>query len=176
MLLIFDRSRTDGNVRQNVGQISVIFGIQHLVGARKARLAHNLEVEQTYRYKSFLHIGTVLGVGLMEHTHISLARRSRLVCVKAGHYEYFVGDLVLHFAEPINIIHDRVFAIGGAGTYYEKQFFAPAFEYVLYLFIFISLALCVFFRYGIFFFYLFGCKQFSYQFHSYLQSDLRQPR
>ena len=57
VLLIFNRSRADSNIRKQVGKITVIVGIEHLVRRRETVVTQRAHVKLTDRDNTLEHIG-----------------------------------------------------------------------------------------------------------------------
>ena len=55
-VLVFHGTCADGNIRQNIAQIAVVFGIEHFVSAGKASFAECSQVQFSYRDNAFKHI------------------------------------------------------------------------------------------------------------------------
>ena len=98
--LIFNRPCSHRNVGKHVGQIKVVFGIKHLVGAGKTRLFQRFYVQFSDCDEPFEHILACVRVGLVQHPFVAVPRRARFVGVYARNDDYFVRNLLLHFAEP----------------------------------------------------------------------------
>ena len=98
--LVFDRPCADRNVRQHVGQIQMVFGIKHFVRAGKSRFIKCLYVQFSYGDQPFQHIFVGVGIGLVQHSLVTVAGRARFVGINARHDDDFVGDLFLHAPEP----------------------------------------------------------------------------
>ena len=58
----------------------------------------------------------------MKHTLVAGAGGARLVCIDARYYDDSVLDLLLHFTEPSDIVHNRILAVGRAGADDQHQF------------------------------------------------------
>ena len=63
MLLILYRASADRNIRQEIGQIAVIFGVQHFVSTGKAGLLYGVQMKLSYLDKSLEHILVLSEIG-----------------------------------------------------------------------------------------------------------------
>ena len=121
VLLILDRARADSDIAQNVGEIAVVFGIEHLVGAGKAGLLHRAGVEAADGDDALEHVGLFARVGLVEHALVARAVGARLVRVDARDDQDLILDLFLQGDEAADIVHHAVLAVGRAGADDEHQ-------------------------------------------------------
>ena len=78
----------------------VILGVEHLIGAGEACLLKRFKMQLAYGDKPLEHIGRAVGVGLMKHSLVAVARCPRLVGVDAWDDEDLILDLLLHPAQP----------------------------------------------------------------------------
>jgi len=66
-------------------------------------------------------VGGPVGVGLVEHALVAVARRAGLVGVDARDDEDLFGDALLDAAEAGNVVDDGVFAVRGARPDDEEE-------------------------------------------------------
>ena len=121
VLLVFHRARPHRHIAEQIVEIAVILGIQQLIGADKAGLAHHAHVELADGDDALEHIGPVLGVRLVKHALIAHAGRARLVGVDPRHDENAVLDPLLYFAQAIEIVQHAVLPVGRAGADDQQQ-------------------------------------------------------
>ena len=72
------------------------------------------------------HIGLFFGVGLVDHTHITLAGGAGFVGVNARHNDQTVCGALLHGHQAGDVVHDGVLIVGAAGTDQHKELVAFA--------------------------------------------------
>ena len=95
VLLILYRASADRNIRQEIGQIAVIFGVQHFVSTGKAGLLYGVKMKLSYLDKSLKHI-----LGLMYHTLVAFTCCTGLVRVNSRYNQYLVLYLLLNGYKP----------------------------------------------------------------------------
>ena len=100
MLLILYRACADRNIRQEIGQIAVIFGVQHFIRTGKAGLLYGVQMKLSYLDKSLEHIFVLCGVGLMYHTLVAFSCGTGLVRVNSRYNQYLVLYLLLNGHKP----------------------------------------------------------------------------
>ena len=69
-------------------------------------------------------------VGLMKHTFISIAGRSRFICINTRNYKNFFFYLLLHLNKSGDIIKHTVFIICGAWTDYKHKLIRSSAQYI----------------------------------------------
>ena len=121
VLLVFHRAGAHSHVAENVVQVTVVFRVEHLVRAGEARFADGADVQFAYGDEPLHHVGLAVGVGLVKHPFVPVARGARLVGINARHDQDFVFDFFLHFYKAGDVIHHAVLAVGGAGPDDQKQ-------------------------------------------------------
>ena len=142
VLLILHGAGAHGHIAQDVVQVFIVLGVQHLVGAGEAGLPDHPHVHLPDGNEALEHVRLVARVGLMEHALVALAGSTGLVCVAAGDDEYLLLHFLLYLPQPLHIVHDAVGIIGGAGAYYKQEPVIPAGEYLLQLYIPLFKASC----------------------------------
>ena len=100
MLLILDRASADSNIRQKIGQITVVFRVEHFVRTGKSRLLDSLCMKASYLDKSLKHILFLCRVGLMYHALVAFSCCTGLVRVYSGNYQYLILYLLLNGYQP----------------------------------------------------------------------------
>ena len=100
MQLVLYGAGTYCHVGKQVGKVSVVFRIEHLVGAGKARFLDRSDVGLSYGYDAFEHVLFHIGVRLMKEPLVALARSAGLVGVNAGHDKNLLRNLFLNGSEP----------------------------------------------------------------------------
>ena len=106
----------------------MIFGIEHLVGAGKAVIAQSGGMHIANCENSLKHIGFFVGVGLMEHSLISLTGSSRLVGINSRDNDNFILNLILNASKAGNVIEHRLVIIRRTGSDYKQKLIALTLE------------------------------------------------
>lgn len=94
----------------------MVFRVEHLVGAGKARLLHGAHVQLADRDDALEHVRLLLGIRLVQHPFVADADGPRLVCIDARDDEDLVRDRILDLSETRDIVDHRVFVISGTGA------------------------------------------------------------
>ena len=126
VLLVLDGPGADRHIGQQVIEILVVLGIEHLVRAGQAGVADHAHVELSGRDDALEHIGLVLGIRLVQQALVAVARRPGLVGVDPGDDQDLVFDLLLDPGQPLQIIHDADLIVRGAGSDDQEELIAPA--------------------------------------------------
>ena len=164
MLLILDRASTDSDVREQVGEVAVIFGIEHLIGTEETCFLDSLCVQVSDREQTCEQILGFLGVGLMSHSHISLACSAGLICIYSGYDYELVTDLFGDLSKARGIVKHSIFSVSRARADYEQHSVIFAAHNVSDLGITYFFLFCVFgFKRKLFFDFL-GYREFSQKF------------
>ena len=121
MLLILHRAGTHGHIGQDIVQILIILGIQHLIGTGEAGLLHHPHMQLPDGDEALEHIRLMLRVRLVQHTLVALAGGAGLIGIAAGDDENFILHLLLHPAQPLHIVQHTVRMVGRAGTDDQQQ-------------------------------------------------------
>ena len=129
MLLVLHRAGTDGHVGEEIRQVAVVLGVEHLVGAGEVVVPQSRQMELTDGHDALVHIGLGVGVGLVEHTLVALTRGAGLVGVDAGDDDDLIGYLLLNSAEAGNVFQHRLAVVGGAGSDDQHELVRAAVEY-----------------------------------------------
>lgn len=114
MLLVFDRARADGNVAQQVDEVLVIRGVEHLVGGKEASLLDDAQVHVADGLNAFEQVIGRLGVGVVQQTLVAGALGARLVGVDARNDDELVLDLLGDLGQSVHVLKHRVLAVGRA--------------------------------------------------------------
>ena len=133
VLLIFNRSCTDGNVWKQVGEVSVVFRVEHFVGAGEVVITQSRQMKLTNGNDALVHIGLFVWVGLMEHPLVAVACRSRLVCAYAGDDNYLISHLLLYSSKAGNIFKNGLALICGAGADDKNELIGASVKNCAYL-------------------------------------------
>lgn len=86
------------------------------------------------------HIRSLLRVGLVKHTLVTITRCSGLIGIYSWNYDYFIFNFFLHFGKTCNIVNNCIFIIGRAWPDNCKKFIRFARKNLTNLFI------CLFFN------------------------------
>ena len=121
VLLVFHGACANGGVGQQVVEQAVIFGVQHFVGTAEARFRQGSDMQLTNGNQTCQHIGACVRVGLVEHSLVALPRGTGLIGVDAGDNQKLLLHLVLQGAQAVNVLHDRLLAVGRAGSDHQNQ-------------------------------------------------------
>ena len=114
MLLVFDRARAHGNVAQQVDEVLVIRGVEHLVGGEEARFLNNAQVHVADGLNAFEQVIGRLGVGVVQQALVASALGARLVGVDARNDDELVLDLLGDPGQSVHVLKHRVLAVGRA--------------------------------------------------------------
>ena len=121
VLLVLYRAGAHGHIPQNVGQVAVVLGVEHLVGAGKAGLLHRPGVQAADGDDALQHVGLLAGVGLVEHPLVAGTVGAGLIGVDPGDDAVLVLHLLLQGDKAADIVHHAVLPVGGAGADDEHQ-------------------------------------------------------
>ena len=116
MLLVLDRARTYGNVAQQVNEVLVVGGVEHLVGGEEARLLDDAQMHVANGLDALEQVIGSLGVGVMQQTLVTGALGARLVGVDARNDDELVLDLLGGLGQAVHVLEDRILAVCGART------------------------------------------------------------
>ena len=116
MLLVFDRTGSDRNIGKDIGKITPVFRIKHLICCRKACLLNGTHMQLTDGYQTCQHIRFFLRVRLMEKSLVAFTGRSRFICINTRDQKKTVAYLVLNFCQSSHIITHRILIICRAGS------------------------------------------------------------
>ena len=133
VLLVLDRSGADRDIAEDVIEIAVVLGIEHLIRAGEAGLLQGADMHGADRDDALEHIGLLFGIGLMEHAFVARARGTRLIGIDARDDEDLVLHLVLHLSQAADIIQHTVLSVGGAGADDQHDAVIPARKDILHL-------------------------------------------
>ena len=93
MLLILNRTCTYCNVGKEVGEITVVLRIEHLICAGKSTFLDCMNMHFTDSNQSCEHVRSFLRVRLMNYSLIALTGSSWFICIYAR-YDY---NLIINF-------------------------------------------------------------------------------
>ena len=116
MLLILNRTCTYCNVGKDVGEITVVLRIEHLICAGKSTFLDCMNMHFADSNQSCEHVRSFLRVRLMDHTLVSLTGSTRFIGVNTWNDQNFVFDLFLDLAETQKIVTDSIFIVSRAWT------------------------------------------------------------
>ena len=133
VLLVLHRAGTHGHIGQDIVQILIILGIEHLVGTGEAGLLHHTHMQFPDGNQALEHIRLILRVRLMQHPFVALAGGTGLVGIAAGDNKNLILHLLLHPAQPLHIVQHAVRMVGRAGANDQQQPLVPAGEDILQL-------------------------------------------
>ena len=128
VLLVLGGTGAHSNIGQKVGEVAVVLGIEHLVGTAEAVVAQGGQMQITDGDDTLEHIGTLVGIGLVEHALVAVARGAGLVGVNAGDDHDLIGHTVLYTAQSSDVIQHRLAVVCRAGADDEQEFIRFAAE------------------------------------------------
>ena len=114
VLLVLDRTRTHGDVAQQVDEVLVVGRVEHLVGSEEASLLDDAQVHVANGLNAFEQIVGRLGIGVVQQALVTGALGARLVGVDARDDDELVLDLLGGFGQAVHVLEDRVLAVGRA--------------------------------------------------------------
>ncbi len=128
VLLVFHRTGADCHVGQKVGQVAVVFRVEHLIGAGEVGLVGDALVHAADGDDAGEHVLPLLRVRLVEHALVADTDGAGFVRIHSGDDEDGVFDLLIDLGQPVHVVHDGVFPVGRAGADDQEQLFAAAFK------------------------------------------------
>ncbi len=134
VLLVLCRARAYSDICKHIVEIHMIVGIEHLVGCRQSALRNRAQVHLSKRDNARLNIrATVMRVGIVQDTLVSLALGAGLIGVDTRHDEQLVLDLIGDLGKPRHVIAYRVRIICRARPDNERLALIAAVEYRFHL-------------------------------------------
>ena len=128
MLLVFNRTCPDRNIGKEIGQVMMIFRIEHFIRTGEVVITERSKMQLADGNDAFVHIRFGIGIGLMEHSFVSLTGGSRLVGVNTWNDYHLIGDLFTDSAESGNVFKHRLAVIGRTRTDYKEKLIRSAVE------------------------------------------------
>ena len=122
MLLILNRTCTYCNVGKDVGEITVVLRIEHLICAGKPTFLDCMNMHFADSNQSCEHVRSFLRVRLMDHTLVTLACSTWFIRINARNDQNLICYFVLYFAKAKKIIADRILIISRTWTNDRKKF------------------------------------------------------
>ena len=104
MLLVFDRARAHGNIAQQVDEVLVIRGVEHLVGGKEASLLDDAQVHVADGLNAFEQVIGRLGIGIVQQALVAGALGARLVGVDARNDDELVLDLLGGLGQSVHVL------------------------------------------------------------------------
>ena len=135
VLLVFDRARADGFVGQKVIQIAAVFRVQHFVCACEAGLFNGAHVHFADGDDAAEQVRGFIGVRLVQHALVALARGAGLIGVDAWNENEAVFHLLVHTGKAAGVFADAFFVIRRAGADDDEKFIGLSAEHGGNLFI-----------------------------------------
>ena len=129
MGLVLHRAGAHGHVGQEVGEVAVVLGVEHLVGAGEIVVPQGGQVQVADGHDALVHIGLGVGIGLVEHTLVALARGTGLVGVDAGDDDDLIRHLLLNSAETGNVFQHGLLVVSGARADDQDELVRGALKY-----------------------------------------------
>ena len=84
VFLVFNGTRTDGNVCEQVVEVTVVIGVKHFIRTAEAGFTECAHMEFTDCDNTLDQVGLAVGIGLMEHTLVAVARGTGLTGINTG--------------------------------------------------------------------------------------------
>ena len=129
MVLILHGTGTDGHIGEDIGQITIILGVEHLIGGSETGLSHGTDVHLSHRHQSCKKVRLLLGIRLMDDPLVALTGGAGLVGVDSGDQDQLVLHLLADLGQTIHIITDRILIVCGAGADDHQKLAAFSGEY-----------------------------------------------
>ena len=130
VLLILHAPGADSHIGQQVGEVAVIVGIQHLIGGGQAGVLQHVGVEAADGDDALQHVHILFGIGLVQQALVAVAGGAGLVGVDTGDQDQTVFHLLLQARQSLAVIHHRIFPVCGAGADDQHHLVALAGENV----------------------------------------------
>ena len=124
MLLVLNGARANRNVRKYVGEIAVIFRVQHFVSGCKSIILDHAHMELTDCNKSLIHIRLLLRIRLMKHSLVAAAGGTRFVRVYTRYDHKLILYLLINLRKTAHILTYSVLAVRGTWSDNYKELFA----------------------------------------------------
>ena len=121
VLLILNRTCTDGNVREEIFYISPVLRVKHFVCTGKTTLSDRTDVHFTHSNETFYHIRCFFRVWLGCDTFVTFACCTRFVCVNTRNDDQLIFDIFLDFCEAADIVANRIFIVRGTWSDDNKK-------------------------------------------------------
>ena len=114
MLLVLDRACAHGDVAQQVNEVLVVGGIEHLVGGEETRLLDDAQMHVADGLDALEQIVGSLGIGVVQQALVTGALGARLVGVDTRDDDELVLDLFGGLGQAVHVLEDRILAVGRA--------------------------------------------------------------
>ena len=112
VLLVLHRTGPHRHIGQQVGQVQVVFRVQHFVGAGEARLGNCPQVDVPDGDDALEHVRLMGGIGLVDHSLVALPVGAGLVGVDAGNDQQLFLHLLLDPDQPGDVVQHRFLRVG----------------------------------------------------------------
>ena len=112
MLLVLDRASTHCHIRQQVNEVLVVAGVEHLVGSEHAGFLNHAQVHVANGLNACEQVVRRLGIGIVQQALVARALRARLIGVHARDDEELVLDLLGKIAQTRGVLKHRVLTVG----------------------------------------------------------------
>ncbi len=116
VLLVLHRAGAHGHVREQVDQVLVVAGVEHLVCGEQAGLLNHAQVHVADSLNAGKQVVGRLGVGVVQQTLVASTLGARLVGVHARNDDELVLDLVGELGQTHGVLDYRVLAVCRAGA------------------------------------------------------------
>ena len=122
MLLVLNGTCADGNIRQQVRQITVVFRIEHLVCAGQTSLLNCTGMQLTNGDQTLEHILFLFRIRLVYHALIAFAGGAGLVGVDTRDQDQLICYLFLYLCQTVHVVQNCVLTVGRARSDNQQLF------------------------------------------------------
>ena len=122
MLLILNRTCTDGYIGEQIIDVIPVFRVKHLICCRQTGFFDSAQMQFTNSDQSCNHIRFCLRIRLCGNSFVSFTGSTWFVCIDTWNDDQFVFGLLIDFGKSVDVIHNRFFLVSGAGSDDNKEF------------------------------------------------------
>ena len=115
-MLVFDGAGADRDIAEQIGEVAVVFRIEHLIRAGKAGFGQSAHMKFADRADPVKDIGFFVGIRLVQQPHIALTGGAGLAGIDPGDNDDLILYLFLYLCKAADVIEDGVLPVRGAGT------------------------------------------------------------
>ena len=116
MFLVLHRAGTHGDIGQQVDQVLIVRGVEHLIGGEEAGLLDHAQVHAADGLDTLEQVVAGLRVGIVQQALVAGALGARLVGVDARDDEQALADALLQLGQAGHVVEHGVLAIGRTGA------------------------------------------------------------
>ena len=122
VLLVFYGTCADCNVGENIGQITPVGRIQHLVCRSQIGFFYYAHMHFTHGDQAVQQVRLSFRVRLMNDTFVAFTCGTRFVGIDTWDDDQFVGYFVGNLCQTVIVLQNSVFVVCGARSYDNKKF------------------------------------------------------